>query len=343
MNNVPSSLAIITDAWAPQINGVANTLSHVTDRLRTFGVDVSVVHPGRSVFNTVPLPFYPEIPIVTNPQVVNGLLSDISPKAIHIATEGPLGLAARNYCTRNSLRFTTSFHTMFPEYLWARAKVPPFLTYTYLKWFHSKAKNTLVPTESVRACLSDKGFENLVVWGRGVDLRMFHPGKQKALPYPAPIFLYVGRVSVEKGVEDFCKLDLPGTKLIVGDGPQRAALESKYKDCVFVGAKTGEELAEIYASSNVFVFPSKTDTFGLVILEAIASGLPVAAFPVQGPVDILTPGLNGIMHTDLRTAILDAMHLSRTSCRWSAERFSWGEIARKFQESLHLAEGVDSN
>jgi glycosyltransferase involved in cell wall biosynthesis len=331
-------IAIVTDAWSPQVNGVVTTLSRTRDALAALGHQVSVVHPGE--FRTFPCPSYPEIRLAWRPlRGVTRRLDAFQPDFIHVATEGPLGMAARTYCCRRGLRFTTSYHTQFPQYLRARLPVPLRVSYAFLRWFHGGAARTMVATASQRKELDRWGFHSLAAWTRGVDTQLFRPGDPQALPDPRPIWIYVGRVAVEKSVEDFLRLDLPGTKYVVGDGPQRRELERTYPAARFTGYRFGEELAATLGAADVFVFPSRTDTFGVVMLEAMACGLPVAAYPVTGPADVVDHGVTGILDNDLQRAALAAAGLDRSRCRDAALACSWEEATRQFFANLEPAAG----
>lgn len=331
----PSRILIISDAWEPQVNGVVRTLRVTSATLRAMGKVVEIIGPDK--FKTVAMPSYPEIRLALFPKrKLARMIEAFQPDALHIATEGPLGIAARAYAMRNGLQFTTSFHTRFAEYLEARTKIPACLTYIWLRRFHAAASGVMVATISLRDELARRGFKNLHIWSRGVDLDMFHPTPALDWSFPRPIFAYVGRVAVEKNLRAFLSLNLPGSKLIVGDGPQRKALAQEFPEAHFVGAKHGKDLAEAYAGADVFVFPSKTDTFGLVVVEALASGLPVAAYPVTGPKDILADAQPpvGALSEDLRTACLDALKVNRADCRPYAERFSWQACTERFLKNL---------
>lgn len=329
-------LLIVSDAWQPQVNGVVRTLTRTKEGLEARGWQVHVLGPsGR----TMACPTYQEIRLTLKPfALIEQTLDVYKPDCIHIATEGPLGQAMRRVCRRKGWRFTTSFHTRFPEYLKARFAIPRRWTYQYLRAFHASSARVLVPTSSMQIELLQRRFTNVRVWGRGVDTDLFHPGRRRLLPYPGPIFLYVGRLAIEKNIEAFLSADLGGvgTKLVVGDGPERELLAARYPDAVFLGALFGENLAEIYASSDVFVFPSRTDTFGLVILEALASGLPVAAYPVPGPVDILEGSRVGVLSEDLARSALQALHVDREACREFAMQHSWERSLNQFESALHL-------
>ena len=327
---------IVTDAWKPQLNGVVRTLSTLGEQLRRFGNEVLYITPDQ--FQTVPLPTYPEIRLAVLPnRKLARIIHDFHPDAIHIATEGPLGMAARRFCVRRDHPFTTSFHTRFPEYLHARTGFPVSWAYRGLRWFHSPASTLMVKTDSLKEELEGKGFKNIRIWRNGVDLVKFHLGERDKLPYPKPIWLYVGRVAVEKSIEDFLDLDLPGTKVVVGDGPQLAELKLKYPDVEFPGPKFDQELTEFYCGSDVMVFPSKTDTFGLVNVEALACGTPVAAYDVVGPRDILAGGKVGVCHDDLGVACREALGIATPEeCRAHAMQFSWEAATRQFLENLAI-------
>lgn len=331
-------IIIATDAWRPQINGVVRTYEHVTDYLQRSGHQVSIISPLD--FFTIPCPTYPSIKLALFPRsgVINHIRS-FSPDAIHIATEGPIGHAARAWCLRNDIPFTTSFHTRFPEYIRMRVPVPLGLSYSYVRKFHQSAKRTLVPTVSQQQQLQGRGFSNVVVWSRGVDTRMFYPRSRTDTTVTRPVFAYAGRVAVEKNIEAFLDLDLPGSKLVIGDGPDLKKLQKKYPDVRFAGFRTGIDLAEHIASADVFVFPSQTDTFGIVILEALASGVPVAAFPVTGPLDIIENGVNGIIDWDLRKAALSALEIDAGACVKLASQYSWQQCTQSFLDYLEPVNG----
>lgn len=333
-------IAVVSDAWTPQVNGVVRTLRTVTGLLSERGHEIQVFGPDR--FRTLPCPTYPEIRLALMPRwKLARELDAFQPQAIHVATEGPLGLAARAYCGRRGRPFTTSFHTKFPEYLEARTRLPARYSYLWLRRFHGSAARTMVATPSLEQELRGYGFERLARWSRGVDLALFRPRlaiEPAILDLPRPIFAYVGRVAVEKNIGAFLALDLPGSKLVVGDGPQREALQRAYPDAHFVGAKFGEELAAHYAAADVFVFPSLTDTFGLVCLEAMATGTPVAAYPVTGPGDVIGAAPAGwrvgALDWDLRAAALAALEGDRAQCRAYAETYSWEASAEQFFGAL---------
>ncbi|MDB5613469.1 MAG: glycosyltransferase family 1 protein [Devosia sp.] len=327
-------ILIVTDAWRPQINGVVRTLESVGKTLVEAGHEVHYLTPER--FWTVPVPTYPEIRLsLATGSAVAKQIRAIEADHIHIATEGPLGLLARQYCIDRQLGFTTSFHTRFAEYLAMRMPVPQDWTYGYLRWFHSAAARTMVPTPSVRDDLLARGFNNLTLWSRGVDGNRFHPGPKTWFgDLPGPHLLHVGRVAAEKNIEAFLKLDTAGTKIVVGDGPDCARLMRAYPEAVFLGFRHGEELGALYRSADVMVFPSLTDTFGNVITEALASSTPVAAYPVTGPVDVLSDPKAGAMHADLNVAVARALTLNRADARAHGERFTWAASARQFFTAL---------
>jgi len=326
-------ILIVTDAWTPQVNGVVTTLSQVGDCLAKDGHDVLFVTPGR--FRTIPCPTYPEIRLALFPRRrFRRLAEAFRPEAIHIATEGPLGHVARAYCLRRGLPFTSAYHTQFPQYLRLRFPIPERASYAYLRRFHRPAVRTLVPTETVRQELVRRGFEHVVLWSRGVDTELFHPRPKSFIQAPRPVAMYVGRVAVEKNLEAFLQLDLPGSKFVVGRGPALESLRRKYPRVHFVGFKSGEQLASYMAAADVFVFPSRTDTFGLTMLEAMASGVPVAAYPVTGPRDVVRHGETGFLHEDLRTAVLRALELDPAVCTAYARTCTWQACARQLLANL---------
>lgn len=324
---------VVTDAWHPQVNGVVRTLEKLAEALDELGVTTRFLSPEG--FPTLPMPSYPEIRLaLASPGQVARRIEEAAPDRIHIATEGPLGVLARRACLSRKLAFTTSYHTRFPEFIGARLPVPESWSYRWLRRFHNAGAGVLVATPSLGAELAGRGFANVRLWTRGVDTALFHPGRRHALPMPGPVFLYVGRVAVEKNLPAFLDLDLPGSKLVVGDGPDLARLRQIYPDVHFMGARFGEELAGLYASADVFVFPSRTDTFGNVLLEALASGCPVAAFPVTGPLDILGDGKAGVLADDLREAALGALAVPRDQARAKAQTYGWRECALQFLHHL---------
>lgn len=321
-------IAIVSDAWFPQINGVVRTLKATSDQLAAWGHEVTIIGPEH--FFSLPCPTYPEIQLALPGFKLQKMLDEIQPDAIHIPTEGTLGFAARAYCLENRRPFITSFHTRYPDYLQPRLGLPFSWTYAYLRWFHRPATRVLVPTPSMAAELTAQGFINLAPWTRGVDTDLFRPRAEVTLPYPKPIFLYVGRLSLEKSIDDFLALDLPGTKLVVGDGPEAPRLKQQFPQAVFVGSKSGEALAAYYAGSDVFVFPSRSDTFGLVVLEALASGLPVVARPGIGPADTIGTSGTGIISHDLGNAAMQALRIDRAACRNHALTFSWATSTQQY-------------
>lgn len=328
---MPARIMVISDAWLPQVNGVVRTLQTVTRELTAMGHTVEVVGPDR--FPTLPCPTYPDIRLSILPRrKLDRIIESFAPDALHIATEGPLGLSARAWAKKRGCAFTTAFHTRFPEYVQARTGIPPGWLYAFLRWFHNGGQGVMVATESLRAELAGRGFQRIRAWSRGVDLDLFKPLPAEDWNLPKPVFAYVGRVAVEKNIRTFLDLDLPGSKVVVGGGPQLASLQRAYPGVQFTGPRYGAELARAYAGADVFVFPSLTDTFGLVILEALACGTPVAAFDVTGPKDVLAgaSGHVGAVNSDLRAAALAALDANRAACRAHAERFSWRGCAEAF-------------
>lgn len=322
-------IIIVTDAWAPQINGVVTTLEKMGEELTALGNEVKYITPES--FKTFPCPSYPSIRLAILPKrKVSKIIKAFQPDAIHIATEGPLGQSARKYCINNKLKFTTSYHTQFPEYVRLRAPIPTSWTYAFLRRFHKQASRTMVPTPSQQQRLIEQDFSNVVVWSRGVDTELFHPRPKEFIDAPRPVSMYMGRVAVEKNIEAFLDLELPGTKYIVGDGPDMTLLKNKYPDVRFTGFKRGIELAQYLSAANVFVFPSLTDTYGLVMLEAMACGVPVAAFPVTGPIDVIVPGKTGVLDNDLKQAVLKALELNSEDCIDYAKQNSWAHCAEIF-------------
>ncbi len=332
------SVLIVTDAWHPQINGVVRSIERTSEQLTARGIKVHMLTPLD--FFTVPMPGYSEIRLsMTTPGRVHRMIRKFGADAIHIATEGPLGFFARSYCIKNNIPFATSYHTQFPEYLRARVPFPVRWSYNYLVRFHGAAAYCLVGTPHLKRALEGYGLTNAVIWTKGVDTDRFTPtlresGATETFPWARPIFLNVGRVAVEKNVEAFLKLDLPGTKIVVGEGPSRSSLAAAYPAVKFVGPKEGEELSRYFASADCFVFPSRTDTFGLVLLEALASGTPVAAFPVMGPLDVIGDAPVGVLDDDLKMAALQALRIPRDDCRAYASRFSWIASTDQFLQYL---------
>lgn len=330
-------IMIVTDAWEPQVNGVVRTLKQTMHELKKMGHEINMITPLE--FNTIPCPTYPDISLSLFPgKKVRQKMESFSPDAIHIATEGPLGIAARAYAIKHRLPFTTAYHTRFPEYVKARTGIPLALTYKFLRWFHDPSLAVMAPTDVVVKDLEFYGFTNVVLWTRGVDLEVFKMQESKELDTSHPIFLYVGRVAVEKNIEAFLELKLPGSKWVVGDGPALAGLKAKYPEVNYLGVLQQEKLAKVYAAADVFVFPSKTDTFGLVLLEAMACGLPVAAYPVTGPIDVIGDSKAGAMNNDLREACLEALTIPREVARAHAEKFSWQVASEQFANHLRPVE-----
>lgn len=332
---------IATDAWYPQVNGVVRTLDNVSSEIRDLGHEVEILsHEGK---RTWALPSYPEIQLAFYSQrELDRIIAEMKPDCIHIATEGPIGMAVRRYCIRHGVAFTTGFHTRFAEYVEARLPIPGMkrLCYAMLRWFHNPSKAVLTPTPSMTRELVEWGFKNAVTWTRGVDHETFkiYPGSSNSTS-EHPVMVYVGRLAVEKGIDDFLKLEVPGTKLVIGDGPSRSSLEKKYPDATFTGYLHGEELARKVGTGDVFVFPSKTDTFGLVMLEAMACGLPVAAYPVTGPVDVVEHGYSGWLDDDLAISIREALKLGRKNPVEHANRFTWKNTGIMLLDNLALLSG----
>ncbi len=343
-------ILIVTDAWSPQVNGVVRTLETLGKDLGNLGHTVRYITPlGRRTF---PLPTYPEIRLALFQRgALTREIRDFAPDAVHIATEGSLGLTARRICLKHGIAFTTAFHTRFAEYVHARFRmVPEKVIWRWLRWFHHPATAVMVATETLRRELAEHGFKHLALWSRGVDIEKFHPIAEARLPYEGPLWLYVGRVAVEKNIESFLSLDIPGTKVVVGDGPAKGELSRKYPQVKFLGSLSGAALTKAYAGCDVFVFPSRTDTFGLVTLEALACGLTVAAYPVEGPRDVVGPGVSGgsdvaVLDEDLRTACLGALELARhpraTTPRSFAESHSWRSCTLQFLRNIAVEPDLD--
>lgn len=333
-------ILLVTDAWEPQMNGVVRTLSKTIEELRKAGHTVEVIAPSDGYW-TMPLPTYPDIRLAPFAKAdVERRIVKFGPEAIHIATEGPLGQAARSLCIKWGMSFTTSYHTKFPEYIKARFPfVPLSIPYKFVRTFHNSGGRVMVTTPSMVEFLDERGFKNLAPWARGVDLELFNPDKRNApedvyKDLPRPIFVNVGRVAVEKNIEAFLELDLPGSKVVVGDGPQMAQLTKKYPEAHFVGPKFDTDLARHFADADVFVFPSLTDTFGLVIIEAMATGTPVAAYPVTGPIDIVPGSGGGVLDDDLTKACLECLELNRIDAIKHAQNYSWEAVSKTFFEYL---------
>jgi glycosyltransferase involved in cell wall biosynthesis len=326
-------ILIATDAWHPQVNGVVRTLTSLARSASALGAEVSFLTPDR--FPSLAVPTYPGLRVAwPNRREIAARIEAAGPDAVHIATEGPIGWAVRAYCRRRKLAFTTSYTTRFPEYIAVRSIIPEALSYAVLRHFHAAGAMTMVATPSLKQELGAKGFKKLGAWTRGVDTDLFTPDNTAELDLPRPIFMTVGRVAVEKNLEAFLALDLPGSKVVIGDGPQKAVLERRYPTARFLGEKTGKDLTSHLAAADVFVFPSRTDTFGVVQLEALACGTPVAAFPVTGPLDVIADHPVGALDADLRSACIRALGISRDSCRRFALERSWENSARQFIGNL---------
>jgi len=330
-------LMVATDAWYPQVNGVVRVYEQFARHARAMGHEVIFLNPENRP--SVPCPTYPEIRLaMISQRGVRREIERIQPEFIHIATEGPVGVATRKFCLRAGLPFTTSYHTRFPEYVAARAPIPASWGYAYMRWFHNAGNGIMVSTQSLRDDLAARGFIKTYQWSRGVDTELFRPRNERLFGSDAPVFMYVGRVAPEKNIEAFLDLDLPGKKVVVGPGPQLEALRSRYPDVIFTGTKFGEELAACFASADVFVFPSKTDTYGVVLLEALAAGTPVAAYPVTGPRDIVVQGRVGVLDEDLGRAARAALNIDRDACRNYALKFSWDVSTRQLLNNIYTAE-----
>jgi 1,2-diacylglycerol 3-alpha-glucosyltransferase/glucuronosyltransferase len=330
-------ITIATDAWEPQTNGVVTTLKATIARLGQLDHEVRVISPQGLL--SIPAPSYPEIRLAVAPGFhIAREIESFRPHAIHIATEGPIGSSMRRYCRRHGLPFTTSYHTRYPEYLNARWPIPIGVSYAWLRRFHGAAARTFVSSNSLRSQLSSRGFQRLHQWQRGVNLELFRPIANAAPAglegLPRPIMAYMGRVAVEKNIDAFLRLELPGTKLIIGNGPARAELSARYPEALFIGYRFGDELAAVLSAADVFVFPSLTDTFGLAMIEALACGVPVAAFPVPGPIDVIEPGVTGVLNDDLAAAIRSALSLNRQVCAERAKAFTWEAATEQFLEGL---------
>jgi len=334
-------IAIVTDTAEFQINGVVNTLQETCRCLRNEGHEVLLITPGDAA--TFACPTYPEIRLAYKPYArVAAKLREFQPDCIHISTEGPMGLAARRFCLRHGMGFTTAYHTRFPEYLSMRSMLPMAVTYRWLRWFHGPSKAVMVPTSHIRQTLEARGFRHLVLWGRGVDTERFRPVEQNHACIQRPLYLYVGRVAVEKNIESFLQAELPGSKWIIGDGPLREDLQQRYPHARFLGGKPHHELNSYYNCADVLVFPSHTDTFGLVMVEAMACGVPVAAYPVSGPIDVVADGRSGSLNNDLALACVNALQLDREKVRQHALTYSWESATQQFLQSLYRIEWVNA-
>jgi glycosyltransferase involved in cell wall biosynthesis len=326
-------ILIVSDAWYPQTNGVVHTLAQTAKWLGRFGHDVRMVTPQD--FRTFPCPTYPEIRLALFPyRTMADAIRAFQPEALHIATEGPLGLSARRYCVKHRLAFTTSYHTQFPQYLRSRAPVPMWASYLALRWFHGAARRCMVSTPTMRRQLAERGFKNLAHWQRGVDTELFRPQSKAFLRLPRPVAAYVGRVAIEKNVDAFLGMPWSGSKLVIGDGPELDRLKAQYPDATYAGYRFGEDLATHLAAADVLVFPSLTDTFGLVNLEAMACGVPVAAYPVTGPIDVVQDGVTGALDEDLARAAIRALEIDPAACRKRALDSGWDTCTRQFEGNL---------
>ncbi len=332
-------LALLTDAWQPQVNGVVTTLVELVREMRLRGHEVKVIHPG--LFKTRPCPGYAGIDLAVQPgRSLPALLEDFAPDCIHLATEGPIGWAGRSYCRKKGLRFTTAFHTRFPEILHAALRIPLSWGYALFRHFHSASAGVMVPTEGMLNILKARRFERLRSWTHGVDLGLFpyHAQAQSCEllgRLSEPVFLYVGRISYEKNIQAFLDLTLPGTKVVCGVGPLEAGLRARYPQVRWLGVLPRQKLAEVYAAADVFVFPSRNETFGLVMLEAMACGTPVAAYPVDGPLEVVgRSAQGGVLHEDLQQACLQALELPRAGARERATNFEWRHAASRFEAHL---------
>jgi glycosyltransferase involved in cell wall biosynthesis len=327
------NILVATDAWEPQVNGVVRTLKSLANAVRKFDAAITFLTPDG--FPSIAVPTYPGLRCaLPRPRDVAQRIERGAPDAIHIATEGPIGAVVRYYCVKRGLPFTTSYTTRFPEYIAARVPIPEALSYAVLRYFHAAARVTMVSTPSLMAELAGRGFKNLGMWTRGVDTELFQPDRAIDLNLPRPIFATVGRVAVEKNLAAFLSLDLPGSKVVIGTGPEEAELRRKFPNAVFLGALKDERLAAHLAAADAFVFPSLTDTFGVVQLEALACGVPVAAYPVTGPLDVIANNPVGVLDEDLRVACLGALKVSRTACREYALTRSWDASAKQFLAHL---------
>ena len=326
-------IVLISDAWHPQINGVVTTLTNTVATLKRLGHEVELITPDR--FRTYPWPGYPDVGMafLCGPKL-RPIIKAFKPDAMHLVTEGPIGYAARRFCREFGYHYTSSYLSQFPEYFKLRIGFPVTISSAYLRWFHSESKKVMVATPSLAAEMRQKGYLHLACWSRGVDTSLYCPRSKDFIKDPRPIFMFTGRVAIEKNIESFLKLDLPGTKYVIGDGPHRDILMKKYPDVRFTGYQKGETLARYMAAADVFVFPSLTDTFGVVMLEALASGVPVAAYPVQAPKDVIQNDQIGILNDDLQQAAMKALSLNSQTCRQYALGYTWEKCTQQFVDNL---------
>lgn len=326
-------IVLISDAWHPQVNGVVTTVKNTVIALKQLGHEVELITPDR--FKTYPWPGYPDVGMafLCGPKL-RPIIEAFKPDAIHLVTEGSIGYAARRYCLELGYRYTSSYLSRFPEYFKLRTGFPMSVSAAYLRWFHSESSRVMVATASLEEEMQKKGYRHLARWSRGVDTETFHPRTKASIQDQPPIFMFIGRVAIEKNIEAFLKLELPGTKYVVGDGPHRELLVEKYPAVRFTGYKHGENLARYLAAADVFVFPSLTDTFGVVLLEALACGVPVAAYPVQAPKDVIRDSKVGILSEDLQQAALTALSLSPQACQSYAQEYTWQKCTQQFVDNL---------
>jgi glycosyltransferase involved in cell wall biosynthesis len=329
----PYKILIITDAWYPQTNGVVRTMDNLGQQLQKRGHQVKYITPNE--FITVPMPTYPEIRLALNAwPKINKMIKAYNPQVVHISTEGPLGFFGRKYCHKNNIKFTTSYHTKFPDYVYARTKIPVNFSYRFMRFFHKHSQSILVTTQTMKKELAENGFDEnkLKVWTRGVEHDVFGNGT-KVKDFKGPVWIYVGRVAIEKNIKAFLDLDVEGTKIIVGDGPQMNEVKKKYPHVVFTGMLGDKDIANYLASSDVFVFPSKTDTFGIVLIEALAAGLPIAGYKVPGPIDITGGTEIDSLDDDLKTSALKSLKIDKSKCKELAQKYTWEECAKIFEEN----------
>ncbi len=326
-------IVLISDAWHPQINGVVTTLTNTVATLKRLGHEVELITPDR--FRTYPWPGYPDVGMafLCGPKL-RPIIKAFNPDALHLVTEGPIGYAARRFCREFGYHYTSSYLSQFPVYFKLRIGFPVTISSAYLHWFHSESKKVMVATPSLAAEMRQKGYPHLACWSRGVDTSLYRPRPKDFIKDPRPIFMFTGRVAVEKNIESFLKLNLPGTKYVIGDGPHRDILMKKYPDVRFTGYQTGETLARYMAAADVFVFPSLTDTFGVVMLEALASGVPVAAYPVQAPKDVIQNDQIGILNNNLQQAAIKALSINSEACRQYALGYTWEKCTQQFVDNL---------